>query len=89
MSSNQPRQRPVQNSGSFARQLAAAIELPFVIVAGPLIGGGFGWLVDKKMHTSPWLMLVFGLAGFAGGVLAVLRTLGRAEKDDENSSRGE
>lgn len=56
-----------------SRQFAVAIELPFVIVAAILVGGGMGWVLDHYLHTKPILMLVFGALGFAVGVRDVLR----------------
>jgi ATP synthase protein I len=58
-----------------ARQFAMVMELPFILVAGVLIGGGIGWLLDRKLHTAPWLLLVGGAIGFAGGMRELLRRL--------------
>ena len=66
--------------GSFARQLALALELPFVMILGVLIGGGIGYLIDRWLHTSPVFMLVGGLLGFAGAVWDILRRLSREDK---------
>lgn len=37
-------------------------------------GGGFiGWLLDGWLGTTPWLMLVFLMLGFAAGMLNMIR----------------
>jgi len=59
----------------FSRQFAMAMELPFVIVAAVLVGGSFGYLLDRWFHTKPILMVILGFLGFFGGVREVLRRL--------------
>ncbi len=43
------------------------------LVAGILIGAGFGWVLDWWLGTSPWLLIVFFLLGTAAGFMNVLR----------------
>ena len=38
-----------------------------------LVGGGAGYLLDRWLHTSPWMMIVFGVIGFGTGIRDVLR----------------
>ncbi len=69
---------------TFLRQLALAMDLPFILVGGVAIGGGLGYLLDRWLNTSPWMALILGAAGFAGGIWEVLRTLFRAGKEKED-----
>ena len=59
----------------FSRQFATAMELPFVMVGTMVVGGLIGFLLDRWLHTGPFLMLIFGALGFFGGVRDVLRRL--------------
>ena len=59
----------------FSQQFAAAMELPFVMVGTIVVGGLIGFLLDRWLHTKPFLMLIFGALGFFGGVRDVLRRL--------------
>ncbi len=59
----------------FSRQFAMAMELPFVIVAAVLVGGSFGYLLDRWFHTKLILMAIFGFLGFFAGVREILRRL--------------
>jgi ATP synthase protein I len=45
------------------------------ILGGVLGGLGFGWLVDRLAHTSPFGILVGLLAGVGLSVFAVVRTV--------------
>ncbi|HXR33407.1 MAG TPA: AtpZ/AtpI family protein [Verrucomicrobiae bacterium] len=59
----------------FSQQFAMAMELPFVIVAAVVVGGLFGYLLDRWFHTKPILMAIFGFLGFFAGVREILRRL--------------
>ena len=63
-------------------QLALAMELPFIMIGGVVIGGGFGYLLDQHLHTSPMLALIFGVLGFGAGIWDIVRHLSRSEKSD-------
>jgi F0F1-type ATP synthase assembly protein I len=60
------------------QQVALAMELPFVMVAWVVALGGGGYLLDRWLHTSPALMLVGGVLGFAGGMRDLLKRLSRS-----------
>jgi ATP synthase protein I len=80
-----PNPAPSKGSGNFVRQLALAMELPFVMIGGVVIGGGIGYLIDRSAHTSPLLTLVGGLLGFGAGIWDVIRRLLRDEKQGSGS----
>ncbi len=58
---------------NFQRQSAGALELPIVLVSATLLGGGAGYLLDRWLHSFPWLMIVLGCVGFGTGVRDVIR----------------
>jgi F0F1-type ATP synthase assembly protein I len=76
-----PSRPPERGSGSFARQLANVLDLPFVLVGMVVIGAGLGYLLDQRWGTSPALVLVGGALGFAGGIFEVLRRLTGKRKE--------
>ena len=41
----------------------------------PYRPGCYGYLLDKRLETSPVLTLIFGLLGFGGGMFEVIRRL--------------
>ena len=58
--------------------LARGFRLSSELVAGVVVGALIGWLLDRWLGISPWGMIVFLLAGFAAGVLNVMRAAGVA-----------
>lgn len=79
-----PRKRPT----AVVNQLAMAMELPFILIGGVLIGGGLGWLLDRWLHTSPAFTLILGILGFGAGIWDILKRLSRAEKNQEKGNVG-
>jgi F0F1-type ATP synthase assembly protein I len=80
-----PPQPPDKNSSGLLRQIALATELPFLLVGGVIVGGGMGYLLDGRLHTSPTFTLILGAAGFGVGIREILRRLKREEKDDDGN----
>ena len=68
-----PRKRPT----AFVNQLAMAMELPFILIGGTVIGGGLGWLLDRRIGTWPVLTAVLGFLGFGAGIWDVVKRLTR------------
>lgn len=60
-----------------ASATAVALELPFTLFGAIALGGGAGYLLDRWLHTLPWLTIVLGALGFYGGLREVLRRLDR------------
>lgn len=54
--------------------LSRGLRLGSEFIAAILVGAGIGYLLDLWLNTSPWLMLVMVLVGFAAGVLNVIRS---------------
>ena len=57
------------------RAAAPYINAIWRVVGGVLVGGGAGWFIDRKVHSSPW-GLIIGLflgmgVGFYGMILAL------------------
>jgi ATP synthase protein I len=70
---------PKKDSGAL-RQIALAVELPFVLIGPAVVGGAIGYFVDRWLHTKPWVMIVLGLCGVAGGLRETLKAAGSGDK---------
>jgi len=54
--------------------MGRGLRLGSEFAAAILVGAGMGYLLDQWLGTSPWLMLILLLLGFAAGVLNVIRS---------------
>lgn len=80
---SKPSPAPRGDAQGFARQLANVMDLPFVLVGSVVIGAGLGYLLDKRLGTSPILALLLGALGFAGGMYELIRRLTGKRKNGE------
>lgn len=71
---------PKKNTGGAARQIALAMELPFLLVGPAVIGGVIGFFVDRWLHTKPWVMIVLGLCGVVLGLFDALKMASAGDK---------
>jgi len=55
-------------------QLGFAFRLATELVAGFVVGGGIGWLIDTWLGTLPLFLLLFFGLGAAAGIVNVVRT---------------
>ena len=58
---------------NFSNQFGMAMELPFVLVAAVVLGGGMGYFLDRWLHTKMIFTLVLGGIGFFAGIRDILR----------------
>ncbi|WP_119462247.1 AtpZ/AtpI family protein [Rhodospirillaceae bacterium SYSU D60014] len=63
---------------TFGVALRAGVEL----VAGLVVGGGIGWLLDRWLGTGPFLMVLFFFLGSGAGMLNVFRLARRINRLD-------
>lgn len=52
------------------------------MVACVAVGGGLGYLLDERVHTSPLFTLIFGVLGFAAGMIQLVKRLLKDTKDN-------
>ncbi len=71
---------PNKNSGGAIKQIALAMELPFLLVGPAVLGGAIGYFVDRWLHTKPWVMIVLGLCGVGVGLFDAVRTASAGDK---------
>ena len=65
--------QPGQSAGGDISGMSRGLRLGTEFMAAILVGAVAGYLLDRWLNTSPWIMLVLLLVGFAAGVLNVTR----------------
>jgi F0F1-type ATP synthase assembly protein I len=67
-------------------QVAYYASLGFILPAAAAAGYGLGWLLDRWLHTSPLLSIIFTMLGAAGGFIEILQMMKRAENDTRRNN---
>jgi F0F1-type ATP synthase assembly protein I len=67
-----------QADDSVMRQLGSFASMGMEFIVAVLLPGAFGYWLDGKWQTSPWLMLLGGFFGFGVGLYMMLRASKRA-----------
>ena len=68
-----------EKRGSF---MGNAFKLGTELVAAVGVGTIIGFILDSWFGTKPWLIIVFFFLGAAAGMLNVIRTANRMQKED-------
>ena len=68
-----------EKRGSF---MGSAFKLGTELVAAVAVGTIIGFLLDSWFDTKPWLILIFFFLGAAAGMMNVIRTANRMQKED-------
>ena len=68
-----------EKRGSF---MGSAFKLGTELVAAVAVGTIFGFILDSWFGTTPWLIIIFFFLGAAAGMLNVVRTANRMQKED-------
>ena len=68
-----------EKRGSF---MGSAFKLGTELVASVAVGTIIGFILDNWFGTKPWLTIIFFFLGAAAGMLNVIRTANRMQKED-------
>ena len=69
----------LKKNGTF---MGSAFKLGTELVAAVAIGTIIGFILDGWFDTKPWLIIIFFFLGTAAGILNVIRTANRMQKED-------
>tara|TARA_B100001063_G_scaffold48265_1_gene42104 strand:- start:177 stop:461 length:285 start_codon:yes stop_codon:yes gene_type:complete len=72
-------QSDIEKRGSF---MGSAFKLGTELVAAVAVGTIIGFILDSWFDTKPWLIIIFFFLGAAAGLVNVIRTANRMQKDD-------
>ena len=72
-------QDDTEKKGSF---MGSAFKLGTELVAAVAVGTIIGFILDSWFDTKPWLIIIFFFLGTAAGILNVIRTANRMQKEE-------
>jgi ATP synthase protein I len=73
---------------STLRQAGIYTAIPFLLALGPIIGYFIGNFLDQRLHTEPYLMILFILFGFIATGKEVYNLVKIAMRDMEREEKG-
>ncbi len=68
-----------EKKGTF---MGIAFKLGTELVAAVAVGTIIGFILDNWFDTKPWLIIIFFFIGAAAGMLNVIRSANRLQKED-------
>ena len=68
-----------EKRGSF---MGSAFKLGTELVSAVAVGTIIGFILDSWFDTKPWLIIIFFFLGTAAGILNVIRTANRMQKEE-------
>jgi ATP synthase protein I len=82
--------KAAEDAANAARSKAMGLGFSIAaqLVAGVLAGGAIGYFLDRWLGSTPWLMVLFLMFGFAAGIMNVVRTAREMQKISEQQSKG-
>ena len=72
-------QSDIEKKGSF---MGSAFKLGTELVAAVGVGTIIGFILDSWFDTKPWLIIIFFFLGTVAGILNVIRTANKMQKDN-------
>ena len=79
---------PAARTGKRAYDALSASSVGLELGISVILGLLFGWWLDQKLGTQPWMMLLFLGFGLVAGFRGVMRAVRRAERAGEVNDRG-
>jgi len=83
------REDPEKRQDNGGSMLGMAWRLSTELVVAVLVGAGLGFYLDRTFETSPWILMIGLVFGFAAGILSVLRTAGQMDAANAHVPIGE
>ncbi len=85
------RAQPLGDPTASRAAMGYAFRVGIELVAGLVIGGGLGWLLDQWFGTTPLMLILFFFLGAGAGIRNVFRTaqeINRAQEAGRDQEAG-
>ena len=70
-----------KNNSSNAASLGKALKISTELVAAVVVGSIIGFILDNWFDTKPWLTIVFFFMGATAGILNVIKSAKKMQKN--------
>ena len=76
------RNKTISNDETRGSFIGYAFKLGTEFVAAVVVGTIIGFILDRTFDTKPWLILIFFFLGSAAGMLNIIKTAKKIQKED-------
>ena len=76
------RNKSISNNETRGSFIGHAFKLGTEFVAAVVVGTIIGFILDRTFDTKPWLILIFFFFGSAAGMLNIIKTAKKIQKED-------
>ena len=76
------KKQALSNNEKRSSFMGNAFKLGTELVAAVVVGTIIGFILDSWFGTKPWLIIIFFFLGAAAGMLNIIRTANRMQKED-------
>ena len=73
--------KQIKNNASNAASLGKALKISTELVAAVVVGTTLGFILDNWFDTKPWLTIVFFFMGATAGILNVIKSAKKMQKN--------
>ena len=73
--------RSKNSNESSSSQLGIAFKMSTEMVAAVVVGTIIGFILDNWFGTKPWLILIFFFVGVAAGIMNVVKSAKKMQKE--------
>ena len=70
-----------KNNSSNAASLGKALKISTELVAAVVVGTTLGFILDNWFDTRPWLTIIFFVMGVTAGILNVIKSAKKMQKN--------
>ena len=76
------RNKSISNNETRGSFIGHAFKLGTEFVAAVVVGTIIGFILDRTFDTKPWLILIFFFLGSAAGMINIIKTAKKIQKED-------
>ena len=73
--------KQIKSNGSNAASLGKALKISTELIAAVAVGTIIGFILDNWFDTKPWLTIVFFFMGATAGILNVIKSAKKMQKN--------